>query len=588
MPLGRAALGFLVFASSPAIAQLRTNCPLGWAEPPACDQLDACYERLSASGNFSARTGLCEGGSCVHVSPREYTCACPPGSALSSGDSGKQHRRCCPDPSPCPNGRRVLDDKCRGGSCTCDGVCLPGCDTCRNNGVCVARSVLGEQLMSCQCPTGYSGEDCGIAEFADACDLRPCQNGATCLPMFARRQCQCPPGFGGEDCEVATHDVCLAQYQCHPENTVACHHGGSGTTHCQCAGGFQGARCEDIDTGGGGVDPCQSRPCQNNGRCETVQGTASPIKLVAVGVDSPETNLFTLTVPDTGFTPDSDCNRTRYADGCKFFAAFAPDGQQVRVQVGASVQPYSVVQVPMPRGPARAAAMAATATVSFRCICNPEFIGTFCEVSARSLPLGGLLRPDDVFGDCTRPGFCCAVGGFCSQVFHYATCECREGWTNTPGAGIQDCAVPTGVRHDPERHSPMRPECVRPVLATDGGGSAATHVLPAGEVVGPSSGASSSAGGGGQAGATGSGGGLGAASTVGGAQESMFDLYAGIAMGVLCLILVCCCVRRWHSHSAQNPFSSSEKAVEQLFEMRGSTGDDGFGGGDAQGSIYAT
>lgn len=564
--VAKAACAWLIAAGAPAGSQ-RATCPDGLAGPPACRDPDSCYER-QPNGSISARPDLCQGGSCVHTSPGHHTCECPPGSAVSDGESGEQHRRCCPDPAPCQNGHRVVDDKCRRKSCSCDGPCLPGCDTCRNGGTCVSHGVLGEEILACHCPVGFSGEDCGIAEFADACDLRPCQNGATCLPMFGRRECQCALGFSGEDCEVVADEVCITQYHCNPRNTATCQHGSTGD-HCQCVDGFRGDRCDDVDIAAVvEANPCQSVPCRNGGECEPVPAELPALKLVAVGVDSPGADLFSLTVPDTGFTPDVDCNRTRFHAGCKMFAAFAPDGQRVRVQVDATVQPYTVVQVPLPHridGAGNTAAISGSpdSPLTFRCVCSSGFIGAYCEISEDSFMDTEGLVPDDVFGNCGRLGFCCAAGGFCSQVFHYAACECRRGWTSTPGAATQDCAVPEGVEYDPLLHSPTRPECMQPTTTNSGG---STHALPAGDVVGSSFGAASSGNSGvGDHGTTRGGRISGVASTPSGAQQSQFSFYAHFALGLLGLVTACCCARRWHRLKREQ-FTSKE-AVEELFEM---------------------
>ena len=547
-----------------------STCPTGRAGP-GCAEADVCYSLDSISGNFSARPGLCAGGSCVHVQPREHACMCGAGDVLSSGQSGKQHQRCCPDPLPGCNGERIVDDKCHGAaaSCHCDGPCLSGCDTCRNGGVCASRSVLGDPVLTCNCPVGFSGDDCGIAEFADACDITPCQNGGTCLPMFSRRRCQCPPAFSGDDCEVAARDVCFAQYQCDVEHTAACQH--QFGMHCLCKAGYRGTQCEELDSSYFGDDPCLSSPCQNGGQCEVVLASTPRTKLVAVGPDSPKTDLFSVTVPDTGFMPDTDCAPLYVASGCKCFATFTPDGQHVRVQVGASVQPFSVVRVPLPRA-AAGGGVGADVPLTFRCVCEPDsFVGTFCEMSVDSLQTTGLLRPDDVFGDCSHPGFCCAEGGFCSQVFHYATCECREGWTSTPGT--QDCAVPADATLDPLQYDPIRPACLRTV-----GEGAEPHVLPPDEVVGPSSGASSSDEGAGDKGNSIPGSSMFSRNAPSsGAQASQFNFVAGMVLGFVVLVAACF-AGRYRKRRAGGLLSNSEKAVEQMFEMRRSTGaSDAFG-----------
>ena len=511
-------------------------CPAGYAGH-RCAERDACSAR-QADGNYSLNRALCAGGECRHVRPGEYACTCGEGLVPSmGGPTGR--RRCCATAAAaaCAAGERVFDNKCRP-SCRCDGPCLAGCDVCRNGGVCRSRPVLGRAVLSCECPVGFSGESCEIAEFADACDLAPCLNGGTCLPMFARRQCQCTSGFSGESCEIASGEGggCFARHGCDAEHTAAC--SDDSTDPCVCAPGWEGDACDRLDPGD---DPCASSPCRNGGVCEAIPETDRPVKLVAVGVDSPKSDLFTLTVPDTGFTPDLSC-AAAFPRGCKHFGAFAPDGQRVHVQVPASQPAYSLVQVPMPLPRAGSIAAAAGGSFTFRCICDPaQSLGSFCEVSVASLSDGGAasvaLRPDDVFGDCSVPGFCCASGGFCHQVFHYARCECKSGWAN--GAGASDCAVRIGARavdgaSATVDSSPTRPECLR----ASHGAVGRTHDMPSESFFGQSTDAQST-----DAGAEAVQGGAhdsGRTRTQGGEVESGFGAFVWKTVAVSLVLALCC------------------------------------------------
>ena len=60
------------------------------------------------------------------------------------------------------------------------------------------------------------------------------------------------------DRPAAKTGVCKS-FPCHNEGV--CHDLGNSNFHCECAGGFTGALCEQI------IDHCVSNPCVNNGRC---------------------------------------------------------------------------------------------------------------------------------------------------------------------------------------------------------------------------------------------------------------------------------------------------------------------------------
>jgi len=70
-----------------------------------------------------------------------------------------------------------------------DNKCLLRSNTCQNGGEC--------EDGICNCPPGYSGEDC---EYYEPCSVLVCENGGTCDEYDG--ECDCLEGFEGELCET--------------------------------------------------------------------------------------------------------------------------------------------------------------------------------------------------------------------------------------------------------------------------------------------------------------------------------------------------------------------------------------------------
>ena len=58
------------------------------------------------------------------------------------------------------------------------------------------------QTYKCNCPPGYSGQDC--EENIDDCASRPCLNGGRCRDLINDFKCECQgTGYSGSLCEVS-------------------------------------------------------------------------------------------------------------------------------------------------------------------------------------------------------------------------------------------------------------------------------------------------------------------------------------------------------------------------------------------------
>lgn len=113
----------------------------------------------------------------------------------------------------------------------------------------------------CTCPTGFTGERCQFSIAQIRCETvglpNNCRNGGTCMLMGMNTQCFCGPSFTGALCERNVDACSLRMCQ----NGGTCIIGVGGVATCQCLSNFQGQYCEFS------TDPCSLRPCLNGGQC---------------------------------------------------------------------------------------------------------------------------------------------------------------------------------------------------------------------------------------------------------------------------------------------------------------------------------
>jgi len=86
------------------------------------------------------------------------------------------------------------------------------CPTCRNGGV-LQRITVSTFKYSCECPAGFSGDDCSnttsvttVTPPFNPCSNSPCKNGGVCEDKGATYQCKCATAYYGTNCDSILHD----------------------------------------------------------------------------------------------------------------------------------------------------------------------------------------------------------------------------------------------------------------------------------------------------------------------------------------------------------------------------------------------
>ncbi|XP_011690241.1 PREDICTED: sushi, von Willebrand factor type A, EGF and pentraxin domain-containing protein 1-like [Wasmannia auropunctata] len=150
-------------------------------------------------------TNLCQnGGRCVSTES-DFACECRDGFEGQLCEVPMDH---C-ELAPCEEG-----SACHTVNGTWQCLCKPGflgrhcnllpCDwlPCHANAICVNVEEVNATRRSyrCECPDGYTGEDC--ATKIDHCESSPCLNNGRCVDRVHDYVCECPIPFTGRDCET--------------------------------------------------------------------------------------------------------------------------------------------------------------------------------------------------------------------------------------------------------------------------------------------------------------------------------------------------------------------------------------------------
>ncbi|XP_072037764.1 uncharacterized protein [Amphiura filiformis] len=229
-------------------------CITPFAGPTCSDFLSPCA------------SGPCQNGGECTVNSNGYTCSCPD---THTGFNCETELVNVCDPSPCQNSGQCLSSgstfTCAcippyiGAICTDLNPCLLPTPPCENGGTC---SYGGPGLYTCNCMTGYSGQQCEIAP----CSPNPCQNGGQCTETGSGGYtCSCSLGFLGTTCNQPD-TTCTINQPC--LNGGVCRLTAPQQYECDCTNYYSGINCETYS------DPCAANgPCVN-GQC--FAGVSSP------------------------------------------------------------------------------------------------------------------------------------------------------------------------------------------------------------------------------------------------------------------------------------------------------------------------
>ncbi|CAF3378373.1 unnamed protein product [Rotaria socialis] len=346
-----------------------------------------------------------------------------------------------------------------------------GCGSyCKNQGQCVIVS----QTVSCECPTGYSGVQCQVAQFListrEGCNPNPCDNGGICTEIFPNTiNCTCLPGFVGSLCSYPDVTTTISPNQ--PCSVNPCVNGGAclnvpgGGFRCVCRTGYTGILCDisgslrlreieietslvynsffkDISTNPccavvlapAAPNQCQPNPCQNGGTCYLRPGSfgcSCPVGFSGVCCE------INLVATNPCYTNPCVNGGTCQVAGPNLFRCVCPTG--ICLVIGNNFQcqcppqytgPTCGILVPPPNpcisqpclnggtctptGPT--STCTPTGPTTYVCSCTPSYYGPCCELRNYCIP-----NPCYNGGSCvaTTTGYLCQ----CSFPFTGSNCE---------------------------------------------------------------------------------------------------------------------------------------------------------------------
>ncbi|KAL6488015.1 hypothetical protein MHYP_G00046410 [Metynnis hypsauchen] len=383
------------------------TCNYGW-QGPLCD------ECLPYPG--------CVHGTCV----KKWECICEKnwGGLLCNKDLNY-----CGNHRPCVNGGTCLNTEPDEYHCDCpEGYSGKNCEIaehacmsnpCANGGTC--HEVASR--FECHCPPGWTGPTC--AKDKDECMSSPCAHGGTCIDLDNGFDCVCPPQWTGKTCQIDVNECvkrpCLNSYAC--KNLI-------GGYHCACYPGWTGQNC-NIN-----INTCYGQ-CQNGGTCK--DGRHGYVCLCQPGFAGKHCEVQQSRCASAPCQNSGQCRTTHNGYECQCSPGYT--GKNCQVQVD-----------PCTPNPCQNKAQCHALQGDFYCACADEYEGKTCS----RLRDHCKTSPCQVIDSCTvavatnateegvwhiSSNVCGPHGRCISQSGGNFTCACQPGFTGTYcHENINDCA----------------------------------------------------------------------------------------------------------------------------------------------------
>ncbi|CAD5214217.1 unnamed protein product [Bursaphelenchus okinawaensis] len=220
----------------------KCTCPAGYHGANCEHEIDACY------GDPCRNNGTCK-----VIEEGRFKCYCAKG---FRGERCEINIDDCVH-SKCQNNAKCID-MINGYKCDCPTMysgkycekklsyCTKEMNPCKNNSKCFPLN--GGMNYSCICSPGFSGTNCTTN--TDDCQSHQCQNGGLCVDGLGKYECNCPIGYSGKYCEVANSMANLL-YNDNPSSCSphTCAHGQcvlneEDELECRCEHGYDGKDCD--------------------------------------------------------------------------------------------------------------------------------------------------------------------------------------------------------------------------------------------------------------------------------------------------------------------------------------------------------
>ncbi|XP_047133368.1 uncharacterized protein LOC100208285 isoform X1 [Hydra vulgaris] len=253
------------------------------------------------------------------------------------------------------------------------------------------------------CPSGgiYLGMEGATSEAncpsKNACDEKPCRNGATCNAGNYSYTCTCKPGWTGVNCEVDI-DECASS---------PCGRHGTCTNlindfNCTCIKGIIGKQCET------NIDDCKNDTCRNGGICNDLVDDFKC--LCAAGFEGKRCEINKNECEPNPCLKNSTCEDLINDFKCNCIPGYV--GKLCDVDIDECAM-----------SPCFNNATCVDKVNAFECKCQPGFNGTLCET--------------DIDECSTQP---CANNGSCIDIVNGFLCRCIDGFRGSNcSINIDEC-----------------------------------------------------------------------------------------------------------------------------------------------------